>query len=555
MHQSRTDTDNWNAPAPLRSRKTDQWERADVYGESSYVVMMGGLHIEMASLKMVGHWLNNSGWNSALVQARAAHITRSRYAHQVSACALFILQLRAYKASIDDNIEPDDLSTWVRKQCEAHPQFLFWSTALELELLTLEFVRSIREGNFSLYVQILGKLVPWMFALDLVNYSRWLPIHIRDLLNLKKRHPAVYAEFEQGKFVVQKSKHLFSKISLDHNHEQENEMIKGDGGAVGLTESPVALRRWMVAGPEIARAVKEFERTYDVGRHGDTHHHEQVHSVQKAFAKDVKSLIGVIEEMGNPFCEDSADLLVLDTKEIVPKCVVESVSGAKIKGQSMYDKYVEEWLNKRSKPITDTIQRCNLRLFGSSEKRTSRKTSHQVADLKSDCQLFSRLYIACQARQGNLKEFFKHENSPSPPTLSCHGKMRTGQKSELITCVEVSTVFERPLVDVVVLDGAAIVNMLPPGKCKTFKEYAKTVFLPYVVNYRAQNVKRIDLVWDRYLENSLKQGTHEARGTGTRRHVCDNAAIPLNWKSFLRLDDNKKELFQHLAASVQSLGL
>jgi len=37
--------------------------------------------------------------------------------------------------------------------------------------------------------------------------------------------------------------------------------------------------------------------------------------------------------------------------------------------------------------------------------------------------------------------------------------------------------------------------------------------------------------------------------------VCDNAAIPLNWKSFLRLNDNKKELFQHLVASVQSLGI
>ena len=39
--------------------KQNQWERADVYGESSYVVMMDGLHTEMASLKIVGHWLNN----------------------------------------------------------------------------------------------------------------------------------------------------------------------------------------------------------------------------------------------------------------------------------------------------------------------------------------------------------------------------------------------------------------------------------------------------------------------------------------------------------------
>ena len=54
-------------------------------------------------------------------------------------------------------------------------------------------------------------------------------------------------------------------------------------------------------------------------------------------------------------------------------------------------------------------------------------------------------------------------------------------KSDLIwsyvTCIEVNTTFERPSVDAVVLDGAAIVNMLQPGKCKTFKEYAEAVFL------------------------------------------------------------------------------
>lgn len=547
--------------------KQIQWERADAYGESSYVIMMGGLHIEMASLKMVGTWLSNSGWDSALVQAeittsgradailKATHITRSRYAHQVSACALYILKRKAYQASLVENTEPEDFTSWSQKGCEARPQFNFWSTALELELLVLEFVRSTREGNFPLYLQVLGKLVPWMFALGLVNYARWLPIHIRDLVNLKERHPSVYAEFKQGKFVVQKSRHLFSKISLDQNHEQENEMIKGDGGAVGLTESPAALRRWMVAGPEIARAVKEFESTYGVQKANNINHHEQVPFVQKAFAKDVVSMVSAIEEMGNPFSEESTDLFVLDTKEIMPKSVVEGVSTAKAKGESMYDKYVEERLSpKRSKAISDTIKQCKLPLFGTSEKRQSKKTSTQVSDLKTNCNLFARLYIACQAREGNLDEFFKHENSSSPPALSCHGHMRTGQKSELINCIEVNTKLQRPLVDAVVLDGAAIVNMLTPGKCKTFKEYATTVFLPYVIQ-QAQNVKRIDLVWDRYLPNSLKQGARESRGSGARRRVCDSASIPSNWKGFLRLDENKKELFQYLAENVASINL
>ena len=80
--------------------------------------------------------------------------------------------------------------------------------------------------------------------------------------------------------MVQKTQHFFSLIALDHNHEQENEIIKGDGGAVGLTENPTALKRLMVDGPEIARVVKEFESTFAVTKPCDKRHHEQIPSVQ-----------------------------------------------------------------------------------------------------------------------------------------------------------------------------------------------------------------------------------------------------------------------------------
>lgn len=145
-------------------------------------------------------------------------------------------------------------------------------------------------------------------------------------------------------------------------------MTKGDGGAVGLTESPAALRRWIIAGPEIARAVNEFESAYEVRKPANTCHHEQVSSVQKAFAKDVQNLIEVIDEMGNPFREDSTDLLVLDTKEIVPKSVVEAVSTAKEKGQSMYDTYAEERLTKRSNAAISLNWKSFLRLDDSKKE-------------------------------------------------------------------------------------------------------------------------------------------------------------------------------------------
>ena len=79
-----------------------------MYGKDPFVVMFSGLHIEMAALRTLGDWLQGSCWVEALVQAAittagtadsflcAAHVVRTRRAHQVTAAALCILQYWAY---------------------------------------------------------------------------------------------------------------------------------------------------------------------------------------------------------------------------------------------------------------------------------------------------------------------------------------------------------------------------------------------------------------------------------------------------------------------------
>ena len=59
--------------------------------------------------------------------------------------------------------------------------------------------------------------------------------------------------------------------------------------------------------------------------------------------------------------------------------------------------------------------------------------------------------------------------------------MHSGQKSELVQLLKASTVVECPDVHVKVFDAAAVVNTLPPGKSKTCKDYATSVFLNYVI--------------------------------------------------------------------------
>ncbi|CAG2204044.1 unnamed protein product [Mytilus edulis] len=113
-------------------------------------------------------------------------------------------------------------------------------------------------------------------------------------------------------------------------------------------------------------------------------------------------------------------------------------------------------------------------------------------------------------------------------------------------------VTEIPDVDAIILDGAVIVNILKPRFCKTFEDYSKQVFLPHINNY-LKSCSRIDVIWDEYRQDSLKASTRGKRGKGIRRRVQADSTIPGNWESFLRIDDNKTELFAYLAEQLLTL--
>jgi hypothetical protein len=83
--------------------KQVHWTWPEELGEGKYVVMLGGLHIEMTILKILGTWLDGSGWSTALMNSdittpgkaesflSGSQVTRTRYVHQVTAAALHLL--------------------------------------------------------------------------------------------------------------------------------------------------------------------------------------------------------------------------------------------------------------------------------------------------------------------------------------------------------------------------------------------------------------------------------------------------------------------------------
>ena len=238
--------------------KDIQWTWPETHGENSYVVMLGGLHIKMTLLKCLGNLLDGTGWTSALSQAgvanpgtadsflKASHVKKTARAHQVTACTLYKLRKDAYSQNGTDAT----IEVWSEERRATSIQFKFWEFILHTELTIQTWDRAIHEGNFPLYVETLSA-VQWLFhALYHSHYARAVAVHLRDMLTLQNRHPSIYAKFCDGKFTANRSDRPFSRMSLDESHEQNNACVKEEGGAIGLTEKPKALLRWMVAGPE-----------------------------------------------------------------------------------------------------------------------------------------------------------------------------------------------------------------------------------------------------------------------------------------------------------------
>ena len=53
-----------------------------------------------------------------------------------------------------------------------------------------------------------------------------------------------------------------------------------------------------------------------------------------------------------------------------------------------------------------------------------------------------------------------------------------------------------------ILDGAFVAQILSPVTLDTFQDYGNSVFLPYNFG-QLHNVRRLDIVWDVYLADSL----------------------------------------------------
>ena len=529
---------------------------------TNYFAMFGGLHIEQCLLVTHGQLLENSGLKEILEACSLAtigvgavvdvnQIKRARYCLEVVLCALYRKLADAVRKEGSD-LEP---LHWLKERSSSSEMCHYLSLVINLEIDILVFIRSIREGNFCLYVQSLRSLLKWFFALDHYNYSRWLTVHVFDLISLPTTFPDLYQQMLKGSFSFAKTKRPFSRMALDQVHEQNNKVIKGQGGATSFLnlQDDSALIRWETCGPEVARIVSEFEEQMKANDSSnsasDLSHHEDTEHFRIDFCNDVHSLYKAIP--CNPF--EHYALCSMNNSLSFPPSVSLGLKELLTTGEEQVKTFIEERLLTQKVSINATISKNNFPLL---KREQQIKRCNEV---NLGAPFMNKLRSAVVHRPVQAEEFFKGELYGVAHCFSDDGshKMYHGSKSSILERLQSSLpppVLDQSGNNVIIMEASPLLRKLSNASVANFDEFSVVFYNHAVLLVRDCN--RLDIVFDQYFSDSLKAQTRTGRGeAGTRvLNINDDTPFPSNFlSSFLCNSQNKNDLSLYLAPKLISI--
>ena len=144
---------------------------------------------------------------------------------------------------------------------------------------------------------------------------------------------------------------------------------------------------------------------------------------------NVQAFVVSFKEAGNPLEDDGGCLFALHSKVIVDAAAMTTVSSVITSGIQQYNNFVEERLQKRTKPIKKPLRKKKLHVFVQQRKV-------QKSSLTTATRCFHGFTLHARQGKGTCQNSSGTKNQPTPPSLSKLGDMRTGKKADLQKCLE-----------------------------------------------------------------------------------------------------------------------
>ncbi|KAK3698426.1 hypothetical protein QZH41_001193 [Actinostola sp. cb2023] len=528
---------------------------------SNTVIRLGGFHVALNFLSLLGKKFMNSGLDDLLIESgvyaagttsalmKGKSYNRGVRAHKLSMEVLYRLMWSAF-AQWCGNLEREDeqvdheslnskleacrqaieskvgmvqsvkelerdmmkiASLFEKFKAEAVSQsmtFSFWEQYISMVKLLLQFIKAERTGNWSLHLSSTAAMIPHFFAMDRPNYARWLPVYISDMKQLQVKHPRVHQEFATGNHAVSRSGQPFSQ-------------------------------RWFLTCHErafVTTALKEAYSVHDSDRVGI--HKEASPKRLARDEDDVQKLVNCFTSgmMTSPFTHDSDALVNFATGVVLPTEVANSLVNCTEKGNEQMSAFIEKRLDSNDVNFWDPISNLKIKTFDTVSKRI----------------------------QIDLKEVLGYELSSIPYALAHpDGSLRKTNKSALAAIMEtninVCPVLPISTRDTIhLMDAMALVQAVKSGGSNTFGALVQKYYSIIVAPLQVASCNEVHLVFDQYWDVSIKAGERSRRGstaTGLEVQISGPAIpVPKQWGKFMSNQRNKINLCDFLTSSLCELG-
>ena len=125
-----------------------------------------------------------------------------------------------------------------------------------------------------------------------------------------------------------------------------------------------------------------------------------------------------------------------------------------------------------------------------------------------------------------------YELSPIPYALTHHdGSLRKTTKSQLVDILEKNVevfphIQSTPSNTVYIMDGMAVLQMMKSANAATFGELAVKYYDFFTSPLSTRKCKSVHVVFDQYVENSIKSGERSRRGTSSASRYSSEVPTP-----------------------------
>lgn len=462
------------------------------------------------------------------------------------------------------------LTQFIEKGRKDFPTFQFWIDCLQSIQILLDFIRADRDFNWDLHVKTHARMLPYFFACNKQNYSRWGTLYVTEML--LRLPEEVKEDFQAGNFAINLTPGAFKGIFSDMATEMTGiKHTKSDVGIPGLTRKDSAVLRWTlnqnILG-EYTSIMYTRNNIKDANSDYDNYVHEgEKHSSLHRDEEDVLKILNYMKShMSDPFAFDKYTGLInighdglVATPEI-SDCLLNITNNG---SQHMF-KFLErlEKENDKSAGFNDPIKKHDLKTFSSMHKTLIYKVNgREIRKVIKPEFVYQRALSVCEQRPNvDLKMILSVPLTNIPSSLyKPDGIRRTTPKSDLMHLLENIISDEIKIqkppsrnFNAIVIDGMAQLQSLEITPLTTYNDIGHRIMDNIVL--KLYDADEVHLVFDRYDDsgvNPKQQERFSRYGSGSHTVEIIGCRYVRDLKKILANIENKSRLTNFICKYLQ----